>query len=153
VGRLTALLALAAAFAAGATASAQDGTPMSYTTVDTGSAWRYAARTTLVIRDKRRWRRVWTRLQNTIPQPRRPRVDFRRTTVIAVLRGSGTGTGLRIEGVTRKGGALVVRVQETRAGDGCIVPQSVENRYEVIEVPRTTGPVRTERVERVLDCS
>ena len=132
--------------------AAQGGTPVPYTTIDTGSAGRYDARTTFVIRDKRRWRHVWRRLQRTIPQPRRPRVDFRRKTVIAVLRGSGTGNGLRIEGVTRERGVLVVRVQETRPGDGCFVAQVVENPYEVIKVPRTTGRVRTERVERVVDC-
>jgi hypothetical protein len=146
--------AAAAVLAAGVadTASAQDGAPVPYTTIDAGHARHYTARTTLVIRDRRRYRNVWRRLQNSAPMPRRPRIDFRRRTLIAVLRGSGTGLGLDLESVTRDGSGLVVHVVDIRTA-GCVVPQWVVNRYELISAPRTAGAIRTERVERVEECS
>jgi hypothetical protein len=95
---------------------------------------------------------VWRRLQSSLPTPRRPRIDFRRTMLVAVLRGSGTGTGLVLESVNREGSGLVVHAIESRAAPGCVVVQSYENDYELIRVPRTAGSVRTERVERVVEC-
>jgi hypothetical protein len=154
VGRVIAVaVALAAALVVAATAAAQDGAVVPYTTIDSGHARQYTARTTLVIRDRRRYRNVWRRLQSSLPTPRRPRIDFRRRTLIAVLRGSGTGLGLDLESVTREEGGLVVHVVDARAGAGCVVPQSFVNRYELISVPRTAGPIRTERVEQVHDCA
>ena len=155
MGRVIAVaaVAVAAALAVSAGAAAQDGAAVPYTTIDTGHARQYTARTTLVIRDRRRYRNVWRRLQSSLPMPRRPRIDFRRRTLIAVLRGSGTGLGLDLESVTREGSGLVVHVVDARAGAGCVVPQSFVNRYELISVPRTAGPIRTERVEQVHDCA
>ena len=152
---MIAAAAVAAVLAVGiaAAAAAQTGEPVPYTTIDSGHARHYTARTTLLIRDRRRYRNVWRRLQNQVPVPRRPRVDFRRSMLIAVLRGSGTGTGLDLESVTREGSGLVVHVIDDRAAPGCIVAQWVVNEYELISVPRTDGPVRTERVERVTECS
>jgi hypothetical protein len=154
VGRLIALAA-AAAILSTATGASAAGEAVRYTTLerDSGSSSGYDARTTFVIRTKRRWRHVWQRLHaGRFPPPARPRVDFRRSTVIAVLRGSGTGVGLRIEAVERAGDGLRVRAAETRAGSGCVVPQVISKPYEVIRVARTTGRVGTERVERVRDC-
>ena len=154
MGRLIAALALAAALAAagaGAGAAAQTGERVPYWTLDRGQAGDYSARSTLVIRDRRRYRQVWNRLQSSIPAPRRPRVDFRRHMLIAVLRGMGTGTGIQIESVTRAAGGLRVRAIETRAGEGCVVPQWVVNPYELVRVARRAGPVATDRVERIDD--
>ena len=135
------------------TAEAQTGEPVAYRTIASDWTGRYTAKTTIVIRDRRRYRHVWQRLQHSFPAPRRPRIDFRRTMLIAVLRGSGTGTGLELDSVTRQGSGLLVRVTETRAGAGCVVPQWVTNAYELISVARTAAPVRTERAERVDDCT
>ena len=113
----------------------------------------YTARTTLVIRTKQRYRHVWRRLHERIrPRPVRPQQDLRRHTLIAVLRGSGTGIGIEVDQVRRGAEALQVRAIESRPGQGCVVPQVIVQPFHLIRVPRTTGPVRTERVERVRDC-
>jgi len=150
---IAAAAAAALLAATATTAEAQTGEPVPYRTIASDWTGRYTAKTTFVIRDRRRYRHVWQRLQHTIPAPRRPRINFRRRMLIAVLRGSGTGTGLVLESVTREGSGMLVRVTETRAGAGCVVPQWVTNDYELIAVPRTAGPVRTERAERVVDCA
>lgn len=155
MGRLIAALAAAAILVPAATAGAQVPEPVPFAWIerDAGPSNGYGARTTFVVRTERRWRHVWRRLhERVVPAPRRPRVNFRRFTVIAVLRGSGTGTGLEVESVTRDAAGLRVRVAETRAGAGCVVAQWVVNPYELIRVARTAERVRTERVERVLDC-
>ena len=154
MGRLIVLLAAAACVAPAAGAGAQTGEPVPYRTIvrDAGASSGYDAQTTLVIRDKRRWRRVWQRLQRVSPLPARPRIDFRRSTLIAVMRGMGTGRGIEVESVTREPSGLRVRVIDSRSGAGCVVAQWVTNPYELIRVPRTAEPVITERVERVRDC-
>ena len=155
MGRLIALLAAAAILVPAAASGAQADGPVPFTTIERGAGTSsgYDARTTLVVRTKKRWRRVWRRLHaGIVPPPRRPRIDFRRATVIAVLRDSGTGTGLQVESVARDAGGLRVRAIESRAGAGCIVPQVIGRPYEVIRVARTAERVSTERVERVRDC-
>ena len=155
MGRLIAVLAAAAILAPVAGAGAQAGEPVPFSTIerDSGSSSRYDSRSTFVIRTKRRWRHVWGRLHGGIlPKPARPRVDFRRSTVVAVLRGSGTGIGLQVESVARDAGGLRVRAIESRAGAGCTVPQVIVRPYQLIRVARTAERVRTERVERVRDC-
>jgi hypothetical protein len=155
VGRLIALLAAAACLAPVATTGAQTREPVPYRTIerDSGASSGYDGRVTFVIRTKRRWRHVWRHLHaGFYPQPRRPRVDFRRSTVIAVLGGSGTAIGLRVESVARDAGGLHVRAVESRPGPGCIVAQVELKPYELIRVARTAEPVNTERVERVRDC-
>ena len=105
------------------------------------------------IRTKRRWRHVWGHLHaGYYPRPRRPRVDFRRSMVIAVLGGSGTGIGLRVESVTRDDRGLLVQVGESQPGAGCVVAQVVVKPYELIRVARTRASVTTSRVTRVRDC-
>ena len=155
MGRVIAAAAVAAVLAAAGSAAAQDGASVPYRTLerDSGASSGYDVRATLVVRTQRRWRHVWRRLHaGVFPKPRRPRVDFRRSTVIAVLGGSGTGRGLRVEAVTRDAGELRVRAVETRAGAGCVVPQVIVKPYEVIRVARTGARVATTRVERVRDC-
>jgi hypothetical protein len=155
VGRLIALLVLVLAAGAG-TAAAQAGAPVAYTTIerDDGGASGYRAQTTFVIRSERRWRHVWRRLHaGQEPKPRRPRVSFRRSTVIAVLGRAGTARGLEVDSVVRDASGMLVRAVESRPGAGCIVPQVITRPYELIRVARTAGPVRTERAERVHDCA
>ena len=155
MGRLIALLAAAAILAPAAGAGARSGEPVPFSTIERspGTSSGYDARATFVIRSKRRWRHVWARLHaGRIPPPARPRVDFRRSTVIAVLRGSGTGVGLQVEAVERAGDGLRVRAVETRAGTGCFVAQVISKPYELVRVARTAARVSTERVERVRDC-
>jgi hypothetical protein len=152
VGRLIAVLVAAAILAPGAGASAQVPGPVSFTSLerDRGGSSGYDARTSFVIRTQRRWRHVWRRLHGrTLPRPKRPRVDFRRSTVIAVLRGSGTGIGLQVTSVARGAAGLHVQVSETRAGERCAVLQQIVSPYELIRIARTPEPVITERSEVV----
>jgi hypothetical protein len=155
VGRLIATsAALLAATALAVPAAAQAPEPVPFTTVarDSNSS-DYTARTTLVIRDRRRYRHVWRRLHRWVaPRPVRPRQDFRRHTLIAVLRGSGTGIGIEVEAVTRAGDGLRLRASESRASVSCPVVLMIVRPYHLIRVPRVDGSVTTERVERVKDC-
>ena len=155
MGRVIAAAAVAAALAIAGAAAAQDGAPVPYKTIERsdGASSGYDGRVTYVIRTKRRWRHVWGRLHaGYYPRPRRPRVDFRRSMVIAVLGGSGTGIGLRVESVTRDARGLLVQAGESQPGAGCIVAQVVVKPYELIRVARTRASVTTSRVTRVRDC-
>ena len=151
-GLSAAAAALVAIAALAAPAAAQ--APVPFKTVDEGSTSSgYTARTTLVVRSKQRYRHVWRRLFERVrPRPERPAQDFRRHTLIAVLRGTGTGIGIEVESVTRTADGLHVRAIETRAGPGCAVPQVIVRPYRLIRVPRTSGSVAVERVERVRSC-
>ena len=155
MGRLIAPLVAAALLAPVAGAHAQTAEPVPYRTIErsSGASSGYDGRVTYVIRSRRRWRHVWRHLHaGFLRAPRRPRIDFRRSTVIAVLGGSGTAIGLRIESVMRDPGGLRVRAIESRPGAGCIVPQVELKPYELIRVARTAEVVTTERAEDVRDC-
>ena len=64
MGRVIAAAVAAAVLVAAGGAAAQDGAPVPYRTLerDDGGSSGYDARTTLVVRTKRRWRHVWGRL-------------------------------------------------------------------------------------------
>jgi hypothetical protein len=157
VGRLIGAAAVVALLAVTtASAAAQTGEPVPFKTIErsSGASSGYDGRVTYVIRTKRRWRHVWRHLHaGFYPPPRRPRVRFARSMVIAVLGGSGTATGLRVDSVTRDAGGLLVRATESSPGAGCVVPQVITKPYELVRVARSPASVTTERVERKRDCT
>jgi hypothetical protein len=151
VGGLAALAA-AALFAA-APPPAHDGVPFATVERDDGAASGITGRTTKVIRDRTRYRRVWRRLHEGVrPRPARPRMDFTRYTLVAVTGGTGTGMGLTVTRVDRNRTGLIVHATETEAGPACIVAQVIVHPYHLIRVPRTSTAVSTTRERVTSDC-
>jgi PrcB C-terminal len=107
------------------------------------------------IRTDAAWRAEWRRLnRNTAPAPARPRVDFRRHTLILATTGHRRtgGYGISVRSIRRSGRRLVVRAEERAPGTGCFVTQAHTSPYHVVRVRRTAARVSAVRRRIERDC-
>jgi hypothetical protein len=156
VGRLAALAAVAALLTAGATGAAVAGTSaparpersVPYVTLARGDGTKSGYRRAVMfsVTDAGRWRRVWRRLnRGHRHMPRRPRVNFARSTVIFAAAGAGTAVGA-VSLVPRRGGGRVTVdafLQQGWAACGRSTPGA--SPYEAIRIRRPAQPVVLKR--------
>jgi PrcB C-terminal len=149
---------MTAAFAALAVAASFAQQPaVPFTTVARGDGGsRQGARFDVrAIRSDAAWRAEWRRVnRSSIPAPARPRVDFRRHTLIVATTGHRRtgGYGISVRGIRRSGRRLVVRTEERAPGSGCFVTQAHTSPYHVVRVRRTSARVTPVRRRIVRDC-
>jgi len=95
-----------------------------------------------VIQDEANWSAFWYGYMAPLPPPRPapPAVNFTQYTVIVLSQGTRhtPGYSLAITSVHHEGSGLLVEAQET---DGCSFAQIVIWLYDIVRVPKTTGPV------------
>ena len=110
--------------------------------------------TELVIRDANALRAAWTTLFEGIPGNPPPAVDFANETVIVLALGqrSSGGYTVRFDGVTRTGGAMLVRYTATSPGRECMTTQMLTSPVDVVRVPRLVATVRFERRDVTAAC-
>jgi PrcB C-terminal len=131
--------------------------PVPFQTVakDDGAASRLTARTGLVIRGERRWKRTWRKLTATMkPRPRRPHVDFSRHMLLVAVQGrqpSG-GHATTITGVGDTGGRLIVDVRDVSPGPRCITTGVMTSPFHVVRVRRSRDRVSFQRHPVERDC-
>ncbi|HWK26385.1 MAG TPA: protease complex subunit PrcB family protein [Solirubrobacter sp.] len=127
--------------------------PVPFRTVAAGSGEASAYRTpsTLVVKDARRWKAVWGKLE---PGRKLPKADFARHMLLVVTQGERRSGGYSID-VTKigdSGRALSVAADSNAPGAGCITPSVITAPYEVVRVRRLDRAARTHRTAKVTDC-
>jgi hypothetical protein len=89
------------------------------------------------------------------PQDPLPVVDFSKTTIIAVLMGTCPTTGYEIEvkEIIDTGLSVVVKVEKTYPGEGCVVGQMITHPYHIVKVDKIGKYVIFDTSTRVIECS
>lgn len=108
-----------------------------------------------VILDSSLLMRVWSdHVDGISAAPAPPVVDFDKDMVIAAFLGTqGTG-GYRIE-ITQaeeRADNIVVNIQTTVPGSGCMVIQTLTQAYQFITLPRSSKPVTFITTTKQVDC-
>jgi len=85
----------------------------------------------------------------------RPDVNFSESTAVVVFMGRHPSTGYNIEikEIIDTGQFLVVRVEKTYPGSGCVT--ALEDTYpcHMVEISKTDKPIIFDTIERTTDCS
>jgi hypothetical protein len=109
------------------------------TVVDEGTLSGIDERRQVVVRTAEEWRALW---REHAGGGRPPEVDFDRRTVLAVFAGSRptAGWSISIRGVTPEGEGVRVAVAESRPAGDQIAAQILTAPFQIVSVPRFTGP-------------
>lgn len=84
-----------------------------------------------------------------------PEVDFSRDTVIAVFMGSFRtgGYSIRVKEIIDTGLLVVVKVEKSYPGRGCVLPQVITSPYHVVKVDKIGKYVVFDTLSRTRECS
>ena len=87
-------------------------------------------------------------------KPPPPEMDFSNTTIIAVFMGrrSTGGFGIEVKEIIDTGFLVVVRVEQTSPGKGCILAQVITSPFHVVEVDKIGKGVRFDTFFRTIEC-
>jgi hypothetical protein len=88
-----------------------------------------------VVNNVDEWTDMWNQHERSFfPQSSLPDVDFSKSTIIAVFQGvcPNTGYGIEIKEVIDTGLSVVVKVEKTYPGKGCITGQMVTYPYHIV---------------------
>lgn len=93
----------------------------------------------------------WTEVFEKSPQPE---IIFSKTTIIAVFMGqrSTGGFGIEIKEIIDIGFLVIVKVEKTGPGEGCMVPMVLTSPFHVVEVDKIGRGVRFDTVMRTVEC-
>jgi len=93
----------------------------------------------------------WTDVFERSPPPE---IVFSETTVIAVFMGRCPtgGYGIEIKEIIDTGFLVVIKVEQTSPGKGCILPQVITSPYHIVKVDKIGKGVRFDTVMRITDC-
>lgn len=108
-----------------------------------------------VIQDDEEWTKVWNQHMNIRdPRPSPPKVDFSNSTVLAVFMGefSTGGHGIEIKEVVDKGSVVVVKVEETYPGKGCIVTEAFSQPYHIVKANKIDKEIVFDTVKKTIEC-
>lgn len=98
----------------------------------------------LYLANDKDWQSYWRSVHAALPSvpPILP-VDFKTSGVVAVTMGQKTtgGYGLKITNITTSSVGSTVDVSESTPAVGCMVTQSITNRYLIVRTDKLTEPV------------
>jgi hypothetical protein len=116
-------------------------------TIERGQTSRVGSAREVVARTPQEWAGLW---HAHAPERPVPDVDFSRETVVAVFLGSRPTAGYSVEivGVKEGVGGLVVQYYETAPRADMIRAQIITDPFHIVAIPKATGNVVFERVER-----
>lgn len=116
----------------------------------------YTVSANLVINNHADWVRVWDQAfcHTIIPCPATPDVDFSQRTVLAVFVGQKNSLGydVKVTGATMEASKTKVGLTLTVPGRGCIVGQMVTYPYDIVDIPKTTGPISLTSKTQTSNC-
>jgi hypothetical protein len=117
--------------------STQEGLPI--TVLDQGTLSGIDERREALVRSDDEWRALWREHAGERPLPA---VDFSRSTVIALFAGPRrtAGWSVRVKAVLPDGDGVRVTVAESRPGPGQMAAQILTAPFQIVSVPRFTGP-------------
>ncbi|MEM3704112.1 MAG: protease complex subunit PrcB family protein [Candidatus Bathyarchaeia archaeon] len=131
------------------------GAKMGFKTISKGVWSGHTSQSYYVIQDADEWARVWNEHQQIFtPQRSPPDIDFSEATVIAVFMGQCPTTGYSIEvrEVIDTGLAVIVKVEKTYPGRGCIVGEALTNPYHIVQTGKISRNVIFEFSTRTVNC-
>ena len=87
-------------------------------------------------------------------KPPQPEIDFSNTTIIVVFMGvrSTGGYGIEVKEIIDTGFLLVVKVEQTRPGKGCVLPEVITSPYHIVKVGKIGKGVRFDTIFRTNEC-
>jgi len=93
----------------------------------------------------------WTEVFEKSPQPE---INFSKTTIIAVFMGqrSTGGFGIEVKEIIDTGFLVVVKVEKTGPGKGCMVPMVLTSPFHVVEVDKIGKGVHFDTFVRTIEC-
>ena len=83
-----------------------------------------------------------------------PEIDFSNTTIIAVFMGrrSTGGFGIEVKEIIDTGFLVVVKVEQTSPGKGCMVPMVITSPFHIVKTDKIVRKVRFDTATRVIEC-
>jgi len=108
-----------------------------------------------VVNDADEWGDIWKmHMQIMFPQPSLPDVDFSRSTIIAVFMGQclTTGYGIEVKEVIDTGLSVVVKVQQTYPGKGCVVGEMITYPYHIVRVDKIDKHILFSTITTAKEC-
>ncbi len=108
-----------------------------------------------VVNDAEEWADIWNEhSQIMFPQPALPDVDFSKSTVVAVFMGQclTTGYGIEIKEIIDTGLSVVVKVEKTYPGKGCVLGMMLTHPYHIVKVDKIDKYVLFDTFSRAIEC-
>jgi parallel beta-helix repeat protein len=108
-----------------------------------------------VIENQSLWETVWSQtFSDHTPKPPLPEIDFSNTTVIAVFMGEfGTsGYEIEIQEIADMPKCVVVDLEKTYPGYGCILYQVMTQPYHIVKIPKVDKEITFDTAEKVIHC-
>lgn len=128
---------------------------MEFQTILKGYSSGHTESTFYVIQDEGEWVAVWSQHQSIFsPQLPPPEVNFSEGTIIGVFMGefSTGGYGIEIMEVIDMNQFVVVKVEKTYPGEGCIVTMAFSQPYHIVRIDKIYKEVTFDTVERIIEC-
>lgn len=109
-----------------------------------------------VIQDGNEWAHVWSQ-HTRIMHPQDPllEVDFSEKTIIAVFMGTRvtTGYGIEVKEIIDTGLSIVVKVEKTYPGKGCVVGDAITTPYHIVTVNKIDKYIIFDTFTRARECN
>lgn len=130
------------------------GHTMEFQTIDKGYHSGHEDPAYYVINDADEWADVWNQHVQIFSSQSLPEVDFSNTTIIAVFMGLFNTGGYEIEvkEIVDTGPSIVVEVEKTYPGRGCVVTLAFSQPYHIVKVDKIDKDVIFETFERTIEC-
>lgn len=98
---------------------------------------------------------VWKKHTEIVfPEPLPPDVDFSKTTIIAVFMGqfSTGGYGIEVKEIIDTGLSVVVKVEKSYPGKGCVVTLAFSQPYHIVKVDKIDRYVLFDTITTTGEC-
>ncbi len=128
---------------------------MEFQTVSKGYSSGHTESTFYVIQDEGEWIEVWSQHQSIFsPQLPPPEVNFSESTIIAVFMGefSTGGYGIEIIEVIDMNQSVMIKVEKTYPGEGCIVTMAFSQPYHIVRIDKIDKEATFDTFERIIEC-
>lgn len=139
----------------GATNPPKSGLTIGFQTISRGYYSGHKSPAYYVMVNEDEWREVWNQHDSIhYPQDPLPEVNFSETIVIAVFMGEFNtgGYGIEIKEILNINQLIVVKVEKTFPGEGCILTEALSQPYHIVKINKIDKEITFETVERTIEC-
>jgi len=125
-----------------------------FVTIDSGYSSGHTSPAYYVIQDTETWAGVWNQhVQFMLDPMPTPPIDFSTYTIVAVFMGevSTGGYAIRVYDIVDAGPSIIVKVEKTEPGLGCIVTQAFTQPFHMVQIAKTDKPVYFETTTKIIE--
>jgi len=129
---------------------------MEFQTISKGHVSGHKNSAYYVIENESEWAVVWNHHASVYwPSQPPPEIDFSKTIIIAVFMGEFLtgGYGIEIKEVINTPQCVIVKVEKTYPGEGCVVTAALSQPYHIVKMDKVFKEITFETVERTIKCS